>query len=116
MWYPGVPRISMVPMARNTENPRFFKDGCWNKVHSPANFSRFSWICGSPPIFDILLPNSAYKICHLHWAAGGSRASLHFNGSDGEKYGKSKVFQGWLLEQGVFIGKFNDFGGFTGLH
>ena len=46
------------------------------------------------------------------WISG----SLHFNGSDGEKYGKSKVFQGWLLEQGVFIGKFNDFGGFTGLH
>ena len=25
----GVPPISTAPMLRNTENQRFFKDGCW---------------------------------------------------------------------------------------
>ena len=29
-----IPPISMAPEARNTENPRFFKHGCWN---SPTN-------------------------------------------------------------------------------
>ena len=45
---------------------------------------------------------------HLHEAVGGSRGSPHFNGSDGQKHGKSKVVKGWLLEQGAFTGKFDD--------
>ena len=31
--------------------------------------------------------------------------------SDGQKYGKPKVFQRWLLEKGAFTCKFNDFRG-----
>ena len=34
--------------------------------------------------------------------------------SDGKKHGKSKVFQGWLLETGAFT--YDDFRGFAGLH
>ena len=37
----GVPPISAAPMARNTQNPRFFKDGCWKQEHSPANSTTF---------------------------------------------------------------------------
>ena len=29
--------ISTGLMARNMENPRFFKDGCWKNQHSQAN-------------------------------------------------------------------------------
>ena len=40
----------------------------------------------------------------------------HFNGSDGQKRGKSMVLQGWLLEKVAFAGKFDEFRGFAGLH
>ena len=37
----GVPPISMAPMARNTENPSFFKDCCWKREFSAANSTIF---------------------------------------------------------------------------
>ena len=90
------------PMARNTVNPRFFKDGCWNKEHSPANLMIFVDIRVSTNfgvsnkinLFENLGQNFIYKIYHLYQATIGSRSrdSPHFNGSDGQKYGKSKNF------------------------
>ena len=77
-WISGFPPISTAPMARNTENPRFFKDGCWSKEHSPANSMIFVDLRVSTNIgvsngklwIDFLLPNFAYQMCHLHQAAG----------------------------------------------
>ena len=81
-------------MARNMENLRFFKDGCWKNEHSTAN----SMIFRFPPISASPSENWGSIFCyHLHDAAAGFRGSR----SDGQKHGKSKVFQGWLLDTSI---------------
>ena len=69
-----VPPISTAPMARNTENPKFLRHGCWKRKHSPANSmilvdlqvsTKFGVSNGKLGL-DFLLPISAYKMCHLH--------------------------------------------------
>ena len=80
----GVHSISTAPMARNTENPRFFKDGCWNKEHSQENSMilvdlRVSTNFGVSNVelgLDFLLLNSANKMWHLYEVEGGSRGSF----------------------------------------
>ena len=47
---------------------------------------------------------------------GPTRKITHSNGSDGQKYGKYKVFQRWLLAKGTFTCRFDDFYRFVGLH
>ena len=62
----GVPPILAIAMARNTQHPRLFKDGCWK--HSPTNSmifvdlrvsTNFSVSNGTLRL-DFLLPTSAY--------------------------------------------------------
>ena len=70
----GVALISTAPMARSTENPGCFKDGCWKKQHSPASSTIFAVLRASTNFgvsngnlgLDFLLPSSAYKMYHLH--------------------------------------------------
>ena len=111
----GVPSISAAPMARNTENPRFVKDGGWKKEHSPATMifadlrvSTNFGVSNGKLGFEFLLPTSASKICHFPQAADLG-VPPHFSGSDGQKHGNSKIFQGWLLETGALTGKSDDF-------
>ena len=87
-------------MVGNTENPWFSKKIAENgaftgKLHDFRGFAGFQHfdISNGKLLLGLLLPNSAYKKCHLHKAAGGSRGSPpHFDGSDGKKHGKSTVF------------------------
>ena len=68
-------------MARNTENPRFVKEGCWKNEHSPVISTIFvdlrvstnSGVSNGKLRPDSLLPVSAYEMCHLYYAGGGSR-------------------------------------------
>ena len=119
--YLGVPPFSTAPMARNTENPRCLKDGCWKQEHSPINSTIFVDLRVSTDFgvsnvklgLGFLLPNSTYKICPLGrgWISGFP--PFH---SIGQKDGKSRLFQGWLPEIGAFAGKFDDFRRSVDLH
>ena len=67
---------------------------------------RFSWVYRFPTNFGISNGQLGLNFCcQIPWADLG--VSPHFYGSDGQKHGKFKVFQGWL-----FTGKFNDFSDF----
>ena len=69
-------------MVGNTENPWFSKKIAENgaftgKLHDFRGFAGFQHfdISNGKLLLGLLLPNSAYKRCHLHKAAGGSRGS-----------------------------------------
>ena len=83
-------------MARNTENLRFFKDGCWNKEHSPANSTIFVDLRVSIN-FGISNRKRCLIFCSYILFFKMSRGS--HTAPMAKKPGKSKIFQGWLLEK-----------------
>ena len=96
--------------GRNTENRRFFKDAA-GKISVYRQIRRFSWIGRSAPIS--VSPTESWGSMSYHQILLKTCAIFlrprvdlgpppHFSYSDGQKYGKSKGFQGWLLEIGAF--------------
>ena len=48
------------------------------KGWTPQTFTTWRAFLSRKLTADFLLPNSAYKMCHLHWAVGRSRGSPYF--------------------------------------
>ena len=88
-----------------------------NKNNNSSNNSRMHEIWATPirKILWITIYRSSHVISILEQITTISTI-FYFNSSDGQKHGKSKVFQGWLLEKQAFTDKFDDFRGFVGLH
>ena len=81
------------------------------KISVYRQIRRFSWIGRSAPISASPTESwgsMSYHLILLKTCAIFLRPRVdlgtppHFNYSDGQKYGKSKGFQGWLLEIGAF--------------
>ena len=70
----GAPPISSTPIAKNTEYPKFFKDGYWKQEQSSANSTIFGDLQVSSNFgiskrksrLNSLLPISAYKMRYLY--------------------------------------------------
>ena len=108
-------------MVGNTENPwlskKIAENGAFTgKLHDFRGFAGFQHfdISNGKLLLGLLLPNSAYKRCHLHKAAGGSRGCPPFRRLRWQETRKIHGFLGKLLENGAFTGKLHDFRGFTG--
>ena len=81
-----------------------------------AGFQHFD-ISNGKLLLGLLLPNSAYKRCHLHKAAGGSRGSPPFRRLRWQETRKIHGFLGKLLENGAYwqIARFSRFCGFPAI-
>ena len=111
-------------MVGNTENPWFFKKIAENGAFTGklrdfrgfAGFQHFD-ISNGKLLLGLLLPNSAYKRCHLHKAAGGSRGSPPFRRLRWQETRKIHGFLGKLLENGAYwqIARFSRFCGFPAI-
>ena len=53
----------------------------WTRVGPPQPFTTWRAFLSRKLTADFLLPNSAYKMYHLHWAVGRSRGSPYFASS-----------------------------------
>ena len=62
----------------------------WTRAGPPQPFTTWRAFLSRKLTADFLLPNSAYKMCHLHWAVGRSPGSPYF-----ELHGGSQMDKGW---------------------
>ena len=67
----------------------------WTRAGPPQPFTTWRAFLSRKLTADFLLPNSAYKMCHLHWAVGRSPGSPYFASS------RQRVARGLRNGQGL---------------
>ena len=111
-------------MVGNTENLWFSRKIAENgaftgKLHDFRGFAGFQHfdISNGKLLLGLLLPNSAYKKCNLHKAAGGSRGSPPISTAPMARNTENPRFSGKLLENGAYwqIARFSRFCGFPAI-